>query len=355
MATAHAGLDQGCDPSQPVPAWAVERDVSGCLVVDGGGSWGNITFQQHAFHYDNAPQGGSWRPTCPGATDVPGGCPTCNVVIWDSDFDKYQSGGVEGSDVWEWNTNIDAQHVLVKNVSLRNAWRCAGGTGWTGPNGHHCAPGESSGAHTDLWQLWTGPPENGGWLVAQDMVIENSDTQFFQWSEADLKRGRDGACADPGGSGIVFQNVILDQTAEYEQDCLARTHPASQWACAGNYGNTQGNAGHQLEALWYIDVHNLRGVTMSIDGDMFAKVISIGGSGGGDGWPGALKGSAPGPGTCPNGLVSNTDFAQPGRPETAIYCYDSIESALADTLCPDCPHTRPPFLELSPSGWATPP
>jgi hypothetical protein len=112
-----------------------------------------------------------------------------------------------------------------------------------------------------------------------------------------------------------------------------------------------GNNGNRLEALWYIEVQNLRGVTTNIDGAMFSKVISIGGSGGGRGWPGALKGVDQGPGTCPNGLVATDGFAKSTRQDVPIYCYAAIEDALADTSCPHCPHLRPPFIELSTAGW----
>jgi hypothetical protein len=55
------------------------------------------------------------------------------------------------------------------------------------------------------------------------------------------------------------------------------------------------------------------------------------------GWPVPIDptGSASGPGTCPNGIISSSPL---------IYCYRSLEAA-------DVDHALPPFVQLSKAGW----
>ena len=65
-----------------------------------------------------------------------------------------------------------------------------------------------------------------------------------------------------------------------------------------------------------------------------------------NGWPHPLRKEAEdGPGSCPNGLLADPS---PWSNIGAVYCYTSLEETLQD-------HAAPPFLQLSPSGWATPP
>ncbi len=366
-ADAQSGRWAGCEPGGVTPSWAT-RDASGCLVVPGGGSWGNQTFKIHSYNLQNVgsnqdqPGNGSDREGCPGSWGS--GCPTCNVVMWNNAFSNYSpasTGGGHDRDLFQFNSNSVVRHLLIKNTTIQNSWNCNGGS-WSGPNGHSCS-GQVDGNHSDLFQGWRGPINDGGWMVVQDSVLKNADVEFGQFSEPNLVRGTNGQCSDSGSGGFLFQGVTLDQEAAFKTECRTR---GFTWSCdQGNYLAIfgAGGSGPQWGPVWFVNVVNRAGVTLRLTSDPAPSVIVIGGSGGRNGWPGPLTGAGgTGPGTaCNNGLYApgSRYDGESSSPRMKIYCYDSIESALTDTYdattCPDCPHRRPPFIELSAAGWQNPP
>ncbi len=369
-AAAQSGRWAACQPGAPTPSWAA-RDAQGCLVVDAGPGWGPLTFGLHSYNLQGVgsnqdqPGNGVDREGCPGSWGA--GCPPCNVALWDNRFDNYapaSTGGGHDRDLFQWNASSVTRHVLIRDSLLERSWNC-GGKCWAGPNGHTCRRGAIDENHSDLFQGWGGSPMNdGGWLVIQNSTLRNADVEVGQLSGADLVRGVSSQCADSGPGGVLLQGVVFDQQDAFANECRLRGH---SWSCdTGNYFAIFGNGGRGVQwgPIWLVGVENRKGVALRLVGDPSRSVIVIGGSGGANGWPGPLTGAgrsiAPRP--CSNGVYATGnefDAELADSPRMKIYCYTSIEAALADTYdavtCPDCPHPRPPFLALSAAGWQSPP
>jgi hypothetical protein len=334
------------------PMWAKGRDPATCqLLVEGGSSYGMIRFDQEKMQFLGP--GNSYQPAGPGAKDVAGGCPTSNLAVWSSKFDNYSAGTKKQMDVSHMNTNSNAKFVLIRDSLFTNAWVCKGGA-WSGPNGLSCAAGETSDKHSDLLQIF-GLPKDNGWVVLQNTDLLNGDQQIGIWQTPSYQRGAysssspRGICADPAGTGgMLWQNVRYgNPSSSFKSDCLARGN--ARWACAGgNQFVIKGDTGFPFGDVWLVGVQNLSGARFRVMSDV-PKIVVIGGSGGRNGWPGPLgPGPSVGPGTCPNGKLPGK-YNESGTVDTAVYCYSSIESAIA------AGHRPPPFLNLSATGWKTAP
>jgi hypothetical protein len=369
-ARAQSGRWAPCEPGAPTPSWAT-RDAQGCLVVDAGPGWGPLTFMVHSYGLQGVgsnqdqPGNGVDREGCPGSWGP--GCPPCNVALWNNAFDNYApaaTGGGHDRDMFQFNPSSVTRHILIRDTTIQNSWNC-GGKCWAGSNGHFCRRGAIDENHSDLIQGWGGSPMNdGGWLVVQNSVLRNADVELGQLTEANLVRGVNSQCADSGPGGVLLQGVTFDQQDAFAAECRARGHT---WTCErGNYFAIFGNGGTGVQwgPIWLVNVQNTKGATLRLVGDPTRSVIVIGGSGGGNGWPGPLTGvgGSIAPRPCSNGVYATGneyDMELQDSPRMKIYCYTSIEAALTDTFdavtCPDCPHQRPPFLGLSAAGWQNPP
>jgi hypothetical protein len=358
-----------CDnDNDPVPGFASGRDGDGCLLIDPGN--GNP-----AIRFD-------WEGNSPGELIPPSSpkCTTndCGYVIWNTNADDYASpdDGLSGGDAYHF-AGRHYKYLLWKNFGAGNTFKCMGGS-WTSPTGGQSCSGGTSSGHVDAIQI-RGQPVNDGWAVMQDSTIANANDIHMI-----LEMDNDQEYVGPA-PGFVFQNVRVgyfpdwglanDWTRDCQQmgdnNCGVPAASSARWQVGSQ------STASTFKATWLINSFS----HVRVEADRTAKLIVVnGGTGGGcdnvngcdgtigyeNGWPAPLghATSNRGTGVCPNGLIVGGDVRTAGGPNPVpVYCYTSIENALADTRtsssnmgdCPHCPHERPPFIHLSNSGWESPP
>ncbi|MEM7412878.1 MAG: hypothetical protein AAF430_21780 [Myxococcota bacterium] len=329
------------------PNWASSRNPGNCdLTVNAGPGYGDITFlAKRARERKNST--GTWFPSCRNnegnqpALSL-GACETCNVMAHGGSILTVPNGGdgVQGSNIQK------VKWLYIKEETWGDI---------TDPGGQF---------HPDIVQFFDGLSHLGGWIVFQDTTLRNIQSTHQIVNIGGWKKGVDAYghpnnnCTDNVGSGgMLFHNVVVGNTNPNAYGIGAKSQHGS-------------NNNHDLPAYWHIGVTTTNTAGWDIR-DNIEKVIVVGGSGATDGWPGSLRSSRghdrinaaecpaggwgrvnPGE-CCPNGRVNptgkdfNTESFAPGV--TPIYCYDSIEAAVADG------HAEPPFVRLSAVGWANPP
>jgi hypothetical protein len=366
-----ARCDNGGDP---VPPFAIGRDGSGCLLIDRGDGTGAVRFDFETHGSDNPamPSSSGGGGTCGSSND-------CAAVVWSTSFDDFLStgSGSSGSDALHWSGK-HYKWMLFKDGGIGNTWKCQGGS-WTSPTGlQGCSAGEVSSGHVDALQM-RGQPVNDGWAVFQDWTIANANDIHVI-----LEMCGDQEYVGPP-PGFVFQGVRVGYfpgwgaADDWTRDCIAMGDDACGVPAPGSARWQVGSncSSEAFKATWLINSWS----HVRVEADRTEKLIVVnGGTGGGcdntngcdgsigfeNGWPAPLGHATPskGPGSCPNGLLTPGDIRTAGGLNPVpVYCYTSIEAALSDTRtstsnlgdCPDCPHARPPFLQLSSSGWAAPP
>ena len=369
------------DAVTEVPPFAASRDASQCLLVDPGNGDPAVPFQYETFH-----QRGLSRSAIDGGESTPDGdwawvdlnaselgrCRSrewnepCSFLIWDTHIDNYLSPFGRNDDLVTWG-NERMEYLYIRDSTFANAWKCHL-PGFEGPNGIGCPTGESS-AHTDGLQL-RGTNVDFGWTVFQNSALVNAQWSAIQW----------GPQSDNGavnGTNALFQGFQFGSVQSYGEaetwidDCYEQVGADSD-TCENN----RANIGMPMGEMWLVDVFgNARFSSLSLDVDKIV-VVNTGCSrlgcdgtiGYNDGWPHPLQigeGNLV-PTACPNGLIArNLTNRSDGRTRRAVFCYTSLEAALADEPtdtadagdCPreHCPHRAPPFVRLSDAGWADPP
>ena len=311
----HLQAQTGCPTT---PSWS--ECVAGTLAVDAGGSWGQIDFED--VTYQPPPTLGSLHAS------PRSGCTPKDWLFYDSILDHYHGNapphctsygacGTTNDQVHIWSEE-NTRHVLFKNVTVKNAFR------------------SNALQHMDNLQTYKAV-DFGGWIVLQDSTFMNSDDENLQLGSLNSTGTywNDSTTCESTASmgGLVLQNVTIAQEAAFISDCLARK--------GGGYcGGVNGIQATNPIAVWLINI------TFS------SGTFSIYETGG----PIVLIGSVP------------TAIGWTNRFDGRRYYYDSIEEALAATHASclslpsnrrpdgcnatDFPHTRPPFINLSTSGWA---
>ena len=300
--------------AQPTPEWALGRDGSGAIQVNGG-PLGTVTFEEE------------WENSYPLETSN-ASCVPVDRVAYDWTVDGYEGRGpgscltrgacpnFEDRDLAHpsWS-NSNFRHVVVKNWNIQNAFKT------TIP------------PHVDVTQVLDSPGF-GGWFVIQDSVLRNSDDGIVQLqfgyttSDCAAFEGR----AKRDFAGMVLHNVDIGNDSSFIADC--QTRPGDS-VCV--QGNTVGSWNGPNEG-WFINVQN-------------------------DGWPLRLHqnwekvvivGNMPELTfrTSPAAFAFSTDNSCIGNPcsygNRVFGPYPNIEAAIA------AGHTEPPFVRLSCSGWADP-
>lgn len=308
--------------AQSVPLWALGRNGSGDLQVNGGPTLGTVTF---ASEYVNS---------SPSDTET-GGCTPVDRVAYDWTYDGYLGAGWgvcitpgacpdnDRQDLTHptWHDTAN-RHVLIKNWDVRNAYK----TTVTGD------------PHVDVTQILNAPGWNG-WFVMQDSTLMNSDDGIVQW-QFGAGAGNLSGCGSFEGQavanfgGVVVQNLVLDQQAEFTQDCLDRGVDTAGCSGEGNFlGSWEAGTG------WLIN-YQTNGWTITLQ-QAWDKVVVVG--------------STPDLALRSDGIGYNfsTASACTGSPcmlsNNVWGPYANIEAAIA------AGHTEPPFVRLSCSGWETPP
>jgi hypothetical protein len=358
-----------CDnDTDPVPGFAMGRDLDGCLLINPGTGAASIRFDWEGDSPDELVP-----PSDPACTTN-----DCAMVLWNVNADDYTvpSDGSSGGDAFHF-AGRRYRYVLWKNFGAGNTFKCKGGM-WTSPTGLQTCSGETSSGHVDAIQI-RGQPVGDGWAVMQDSTIANANDIHV------ILEMNTPEYVGPA-PGFVFQNVRVGYfpdwgaADDWTQDCIAMggnqqcgppVASSPRWQVGSNNTETS------FKATWLINSWS----HVRVEADRTLKLIVVNGATGGgcdnvdgcngtigfeNGWPAPLGHaiSSQGPGVCPEGLLTPGDIRSAGGVEPVpVYCYTSIEAALSDEPtttaalgdCPDCPHDRPPFVHLSCSGWAEPP
>jgi hypothetical protein len=348
----------GDDKVTEVPPFASGRDSNGCLLVDPGNGDPAVKFQYDIFHKT----GISWhagKPTNPGVDRVDanayqwGNCNTkdsgasglCTYLMWDTVLDNYLDPSAKNEDVLKlfyWGT----EYYYIKDSKIINLVHCKGGA-WTGPNGVSCSSSEVSSSHADGIQARS-IPNNGGWLVIQDSIVSNV-TNSAMLIQLQPQVGT--------GKGLLFQgvqfgqfNTPLGEANTWISDCIQRGKAAD--ICDGSANGFQ--IGTNTDEVWFVNLWgNMRFRQFDATPGKIIVVNTGCGVNGCDGKIGYFEGyphplqafgsAVNGNSTCPNGLLLPSP-----KTGTPVYCYTSVENALAD-------HKAPPFIRHSATGWKTPP
>jgi hypothetical protein len=374
---ARAFPDSRCvKDASPVPGFAVGRDAAGCLLIDPGTGAPAVRFD---FEY---PPG-----SFPAANALPTSCKPsndCAWVGWGVELDDYLvlqgPSDNAGADAFPFSGR-HYQTIYFRDGGVGNTWKCKGGS-WTSPTElQRCRLEDSTCAHADGIQI-RGQPVLDGWAVFQNftvanvndvhVILEMNDPEYvgpppgFVWQHVKVGYFPDWGVAEDWGA---------DCLAMGDNNCVPPVGGAPRWQLGSNGSTTP------FKATWLINSWT----HVNIDPNRTAKIIVVNGGKGGpcnnqsgcdgaigfdDGWPAPLgvgwydASPGPGPGVCPEGLIA-ADVHDPNVSSVVVpvYCYTSIERALADVHtetgeigdCPHCPHARPPFLQLSNSGWEDPP
>lgn len=236
--------------------------------------------------------------------------------------------------VWH-DAHTQVEHVLMKNVEVKNAFRTHAATKEHGQSGAHLP-------HTDVLQAYQGfvvkasaqdpdPNEDPLWWVVQDSVFKNSDDNIF-------------LAGNTRFDGIVMQNVSTGCDAWYRDDFIQRRINDLEYigldeepVAGGCSNNMVLGSQNRLFPVWLINVKtgDNRAVVQSFDG---GDIVVIG-----ENYQ-TLR-------------VENRIAPGPFRPIPGVCRYRFIEDALNDSDDSDgCGiFFRPPFIHLSCSGWRTPP
>jgi hypothetical protein len=339
------------DAVTETPSFAMGRDSSQCLLIDPGNGDAPVKFQWEIFHKSGL------MTTALDSGENPSveimdivhkeacvGSETCSFLMWDSVADNYSDKASKNDDVMFLGQGQRNEYTLIKDSIIANGMKCAGGTGWSGPNGLSCASGEDSAAHSDGLQL-RGQPVNNGWFILQDTIFVNGfNLQLIDQVSSEL--GRTGSFVIQGGE--IGRRQSVGQAVTWIDDCEARR---DQSISNGSDICPKGRAiiDNDTREVWFIDVSGETEINAKGTHEKVVVVNSGCNSAGcngtvgyDNGWPHPLQGiSTKGPGNCPNGQITSFN----GNP---TYCYTSLEHARLD-------HKLPPFVQLSSSGWESAP
>lgn len=300
--------------AQAVPEWALGRNGSNQLQVDGG-VLGTVTFASE------------YAGTDPSDTENPG-CTPRDRVAYDRTVDGYEgrtppacltTGACPNNDTYDlvhpvWKDTAH-RHVLIKNWDIKNAFKT------TLP------------PHVDVTQVLDAPGW-GGWFVIQDSTLKNTDDGLVQWQFGYVGTG---GCGSVDGyarnvfGGVVVQNLVLGQESAFNADCNNRAGGDDGCALGNGLGSWNGpNVG------WFIN-YQTNGFPITLQQN-WDKVIIVGNT------PDFLF-RADNIGY--NFATASTCTGSPcSFSNRAWGPYASIEDALA------AGHAEPPFIRLSCSGWA---
>lgn len=247
----------------------------------------------------------------------PGSCLQRGYLLSDSDPNKAICTANENRDllrIWA-NRNPNLKNVLVKNLSIMNAFRTYNVVDGTIVTSSAALP------HTDTFQSFYGssPQEDPDWFVLQDTYIKNSDNSLM-------------ISATPF-KGAVYQNLQTGCDDHFRQDSKTRNvndhlvfDPSGTPGGDNPCSNTVSFGSSEVAPLWLIDVQSGGQISVS-NGN--AQVIVIGDDN--------------------RELNINTRNSSNSLvPHPEVRYYSSIEIALLT-------EERPPYIELSCSGWANPP
>jgi len=316
----------------PVSAsWEPSRNAQGQVVTNTAG-------QANVFDYERSNQqiltGFSVGHDIPASTnhlfynmelDGYGGLPfgSClrrGYLLPDSDPNKDLCTANENRDllrVWS-NRNPDLENVLIKNLTVKNAFRTYNVVDGEVVQNSRAIP------HTDTFQSFYpgNAAEDPEWLVIQDSVIKNSDNSLMIFSTR--------------FSGILFHNLTTTCDEEFRADGRQRiindnaTFGGSPNPSVNVCGNSTTAGTSKAAPVWLVSISPSGGAGRVGVTNQMARVVVVGNQEG-------------------DYRVTTRDANRRIVAHPNVHYYPNIEAAIAGES------TRPPFLELSCAGWATPP
>jgi len=219
--------------------------------------------------------------------------------------------------VWS-NRNPDLKHVLLKNMTIKNAFRTYNVVDGDVVQNSRSLP------HTDTFQAFFSgsAQEDPEWLAIQDTIIKNSDNSLMIFSTR--------------FAGILYQNLITGCDSEFVEDGQQRilndnaeftgnTDP-SLFVCGNN--TTIGTS--KAAPVWLVKILPSGGAGRVGVTNQNARVVVVG----------IQEGDY---------RITTRDADRRVVTHPNVYYYPNIEAALA------AESSHPPFMELSCAGWATPP
>ena len=225
--------------------------------------------------------------------------------------------------VWG-SRNPNLKNVLLKNMTIKNAFRTRSVVDGTIVETSSALP------HTDTFQsFYTGSSlEHPDWLVIQDTIIKNSDNSLMIHGGGRFK-------------GAMYQNLETGCDQAFRDDTRERAKNDYRAYISTNESEVESNASgnhpcsnsmtyssNEFSPLWLINVR----VASVIVTNNEAPVILIGG-----------RSSSGEP-----VRVTMRDSQRRIVAHSNVQSYASIEDALKD-------HSRPPYIEMSCSGWRSAP
>ena len=219
--------------------------------------------------------------------------------------------------VWA-NQNINLKNVVLKNMSIKNAFRTYNLVDGVVVETFTQLP------HTDTFQTFYSPvsTENPDWLVIQDTEIMNSDNNLM---------------ISGGGrfNGVLYHNLRTSCDSAFVNDVRSRIEndfdhfrPNDEYPTGRGCANSMRIGNNTPALVWLVSVDpNTNGIHVTNDND---RVIIVG---------------------HPQGMfrIISRDANRAVVDHPNVHYYDNIEAALA------AESRRPPMLELSCAGWVNPP
>ena len=324
------------DSSTNCSLWIPERDSKGFITVDSVSDYGLVTFENEMSHQQiltgfpvghNLPEVDN-RIFYDLYLDGYGGLPRASCLMRSylmdiNDNTTQLCSANENQDlmrVWG-NRNPDLQHVLLKNMEIKNAFRTYNVVDGTVVEQSRDLP------HTDTIQIFFGgnAVEEPEWLVIQDTIIKNSDNSLMISGGTKFK-------------GYVYQNLRTFCESWFLEDKHQRkvndqqaffpdNDPPSFLGCT----NAMGASSEYPAPIWLIETFpgdNPAGRVGVKNQNETVFVI-------GTNWQ-TLRVTTR---SSDNQVITHPNVKR----------YRFIGDALADN------HTAPPFIRLSCAGWRTPP
>jgi len=312
----------------PSSSWVPQRDGNGNIVVNTESVYGTVIFENERSDeliLSGFPVGHNlpavdnrifYNLMLDGYGDLSfGNCLTRSYLMDESDPTRSICEANENKDlmrVWA-NSNPDLQHVLLKNLVVKNAFRSYNVVDGVVVQTSSALP------HTDTFQTFFGgnADEDPEWLVIQDSVFKNSDNNLMITGGNRFK-------------GFLYQNLLTTCEQEFLDDKHQRIlndyaeFLPDETPTLRGCGNFMGASSNEPALVWLVEVAPGNGKANVSNNN--APVIVVGSNN-------------------EDLLVFTRNASNQIVPHENVHRYAYIEDALADG------HMRPPFLNLSCTGW----
>ncbi len=324
-------LVTGFEDSPACGHWSEQRDETGTIEIDSLSSYGLLRFENERSH-EQILTGFPVGHNLPAVANrifhdlyldgygglSPGSCLTRSYLMPESDPNRSLCESNENEDlfrVWAGN-NAALQHVLLKNMTIKNAFRS-----------YNVVDGEvvelpNQLPHTDTFQSFFGGSavEQPEWLVIQDSIIKNSDNSLMVTGSTRFK-------------GYLYQNLTTYCDPWFMEDIHQRVindHEAfntGENPSPGGCRNAMGASSDLAATVWIVESFPSNSMTGRIGVTNQGETVVVVGVN----WQ-TLR-------------VTTRNASNQVVDHPNVHRYRHIEDALQGG------HQKPPFLSLSCAGW----